>query len=162
MLIRQEKPSDHAEIRLIVEQAFCQPAEANLIEQLRLDGDAELALVALKGNDIVGHVMFSKMVAPFRALGLGPVAVSEEWRRKGVASELIRQGLQKAELAAWRGVFVVGDPHFYRRFGFDPLLASGFVSPYAGPYLMALALGGPLPAIDGRIDYPAAFERLGC
>ncbi|MGB8843415.1 MAG: hypothetical protein WCC64_20355 [Aliidongia sp.] len=58
-------------------------------------------------------------------------------------------------------VFVLGDPVYYRRFGFDPMLASGFASPYAGPYLMALGLTQPLPSLSGKIDYAPAFAALG-
>jgi len=55
----------------------------------------------------------------------------------------------------------LGDPTCYRRFGFDPALASGFSSRYAGPHLMALALTHPLPALTGQIDYAPAFAALG-
>jgi putative acetyltransferase len=72
---------------------------------------------------------------------------------------LIRWGLEQAERAGWHGVFVLGDPRFYRRFGFDPALANGFTSHDAGPHLMALAFGESLPAITGRIDYAPAFAR---
>lgn len=37
----------------------------------------------------------------------------------------------------------------------------GFMSHYAGPHLMALALGESLPAITGTIDYAPAFAALG-
>ena len=72
---------------------------------------------------------------------------------------MIRAGLERARSAGWRGVFVLGDPGYYRRFGFDPALAGGFASPYAGPHLMALALGPDLPARSGRIEYAPAFGR---
>jgi hypothetical protein len=40
---------------------------------------------------------------------------------------------------------------------------AGFVSPYAGPHLMVLALGstGLAQRRSGRIDYAPAFEALG-
>ena len=74
---------------------------------------------------------------------------------------MIRWGLEQAERAGWQGVFVLGDPRFYRRFGFDPALDNGFTSPHAGPHLMALALGESLPAITGTIDDAPAFAALG-
>jgi len=58
-------------------------------------------------------------------------------------------------------VLVLGDPAYYRRFGFDSELASGFTSRYAGPHLMAFALTHPLPALTGQIDYAPAFAALG-
>ncbi|QCI66943.1 GNAT family N-acetyltransferase [Phreatobacter stygius] len=161
MIIRPEQPADAAAIRRVLEAAFPGPDEANLVEELRADGDAVIALVSVDAADIVGHVMFSPMAAPFRALGLGPVAVAPDRQRSGIGDSLIRQGLAEAKAADWQGVFVLGDPAYYRRFGFDPALAQGFASPYAGPHLMALALGGPLPATNGRVDYAPAFGRLG-
>jgi len=161
MLIRQEEPTDVPAIRKVIEEAFRRLAEVRLVDRIRADGDAVIAAVAIDHGAIIGHVMFSKMAAPFRALGLAPVAVAPDWQRKRAGSQLIRWGLQQAGESGWQGVFVLGDPQFYRRFGFDPLLASGFTSAYAGPHLMVLALGQPLPATTGRIDYAPAFETLG-
>jgi putative acetyltransferase len=117
-------------------------------------------LVAVDADKIIGHVMFSRMAAPFRALGLAPVSVAPERQRSGIGSELIREGLARAAAAGWAGVFVLGEPEYYRRFGFSPALASGFTSPCAGAYLMALALNGPLPATEGKIEYAPAFHGI--
>jgi len=161
MIIRPEEPADHSAIRAVVETAFPTPAEARLVDQLRADGDAQISLVAIDDGIIVGHVMFSRMAAEFRALGLGPVAVKPARQRSGVGSLLIRRGLSQSEAEKWEIVFVLGSPAYYRRFGFDPALASGFTSPYAGPHLMALSLIQPLPRLSGRIDYAPAFAALG-
>ncbi|BDV34462.1 GNAT family N-acetyltransferase [Methylocystis iwaonis] len=161
MIIRHEEPSDVCEIRKIVEAAFPTPAEARLVEQLRSDGDAVISMVAVQSGIIVGHVMLSKMDAPFRALGLGPVAVAPDRQRKGIGGSLVRSALKEAEKEGWQGVFVLGDPNLYQKFGFDPALASGFTSPYAGPHLMALSFNRPLPVATGIIDYAPAFAALG-
>src|SRR3546814_10892065 len=57
--------------------------------------------------------------------------------------------------------FLLGEPEYYRRFGFDPRVAAPFSSPYAGPSFMALALcdGFKLPE-RGRAEYAEAFARL--
>jgi putative acetyltransferase len=120
-----------------------------------------LSLVAVEGDEIVGNVLFSRMTAPFRALGLGPVSVKPSRQRRGIGSRLIRTGLDRARGAGWRGVFVLGDPKFYSRFGFDPGLAGGFVCRYSGPHLMALSLGGDLPTREAYIEYAAAFDSFG-
>ena len=158
--IRDETPADRAGIRALVLAAFGGAQEADLVDQLRTDGDAAVSLVAADGERIVGHVLLSRMTAPFRALGLAPVSVAPDRQGEGIGGRLVRAGLERARRDGWQGVFVLGDPGFYRRFGFDPGLAGGFASPYAGPYLMAAALDGPLPAITGRIDYPPAFDAL--
>lgn len=161
MIIRCEEPADISEIRKVVEAAFPTPAEARLVERLRSDGDAVISMVAVESGIVVGHVMLSKMDAPFRALGLGPVAVAPDRQRKGIGGSLVRSALKEAEKEGWLGVFVLGDPDLYRRFGFDPALASGFTSPYAGPHLMALSFKRPLPVATGIIHYAPAFATLG-
>lgn len=160
MIIRREAHTDLSAVRKIVEAAFPSPAEAKLIEQLRSDGDAVISMVAVDGA-IVGHAMLSKMAAPFRALGLGPVAVAPERQHKGIGHALVRSALKNAEEEGWQGVFVLGNPDWYQKFGFSSFLAREFESPYAGPHLMALSFNGPLPVATGRIDYAPAFAALG-
>lgn len=59
------------------------------MDRLRKDGDTVISLVAIEGRVLSGHVVFSKMAAPFRALGLGPVAVLPDCRRRGIAAALV-------------------------------------------------------------------------
>jgi putative acetyltransferase len=73
--IRPEVLADRAAIHRLHLESFPTAAEADLVDALRDDGDAVLSLVAHEGVDVVGHVLFSRMTAPFRALGLAPVAV---------------------------------------------------------------------------------------
>ena len=162
MIVRLETPGDIAAIRIVEEVAFGQSTEAQLVDDLRAAGDSVFSLVAVDDDTVVGHALFSRMKAPFPALALGPVAVLPEYRRTGIGSRLIRQGIARSEAAGWLGIFVLGDPAFYRRFGFDVGKASGFVSHYAGPHLMALPLGGSeLPTSTGSIQHAPAFARLG-
>jgi putative acetyltransferase len=161
VVVRAESPSDFRDIRRLVEAAFGRPDEADLVERLRADGAAVVAAVAIDSERVIGHLMLSRMAAPFRALGLAPVAVTPDRQGEGVGSELIRWVLARAQEQAWDAVFVLGDPAFYRRFGFDPGPAAGFISPYAGPHLMVLSLGRALPVSTGRVDYASAFSALG-
>ncbi|KRR30353.1 GNAT family N-acetyltransferase [Bradyrhizobium retamae] len=162
MIVRSETPGDIAAIRLVEEVAFGRSAEAQLVDDLRAAGDSVYSLVAVDDGTVVGHALFSRMKAPFPALALAPVAVLPEYRRTGFASRLIRQGITRSETAGWLGIFVLGDPAFYRRFGFDVGKASGFFSPYAGPHLMVLPLGKKeLPTDTGIIAHAPAFAKLG-
>jgi putative acetyltransferase len=162
MIVRFETRADVAAIRIVEEVAFGQPAEAQLVDDLRAAGDSVFSLVVVDNGIVVGHVLLSRMKAPFPALALAPVAVLPEYRRTGFASRLIQQGIARSETAGWRGIFVLGDPVFYRRFGFDAAKAAGFISPYAGPHLMALPLGGKeLPTTTGVVQHAPAFAKLG-
>ncbi len=164
MIIRGESVADHDAIRALHLTSFPSDSEADLVEALRADGDAEISLVGDVEGQLIGHVMCSKMQAPFKALGLAPVAVHPVFRRRGFAQMLIQAALAQAKKAGWEGVFVLGDPKYYRRIGFSAELAARFQSPYAGPYLMALSLqtlqNETLPAQTGDIKYAPAFAAL--
>ena len=110
-------------------------------------------------QDVIGHALFSKLLRPVGALALGPVAVTACRRRRGIAARLIEAGLEKARDDGWTGVVVLGDPDYYRRFGFSQETVEGMSCPYAGPYLMGLALGGK--RFEGTtIEYAPAYEGL--
>jgi putative acetyltransferase len=160
VLIRDEERADIPAVQKIIGEAFLQSAEARLVDRLRADREAVISAVAVDAGQIVGHIMFSRMNAPFRALGLAPVAVAPSRQGCGIGSELIRWGLAQAKGNNWQCVFVLGDPKFYERFGFSVALAYGFESPYAGEHFMALALNGDLPATSGKVEYAAAFKML--
>ena len=161
MNIREYAEADSGAVRKLLECAFPTPVEADLVEQLRLDGDNAIELVAEDQGAIVGHVFFSPVEAPFRALALGPVAVAPERQRGGIGSALIDAGHDRARALGFEAVFVLGEPGYYRRFDYDPGLARGFSSPYSGPYFMALALGSELSAMTGEVRHAPAFAALG-
>jgi putative acetyltransferase len=159
--IRPEALSDHPGIRTVLTSAFPGPAEADLVERLRQDGDAIISLVAVDDGHVVGHVLFSKMSAPFKALGLAPLAVVPGRQGEGIGGRLVKAGLQGARDGGWEGVFLLGDPAYYERFGFSAALAASFSSPYSGPHFMAVSLSGDrLPENKGEVAYAEAFSAL--
>ena len=160
MIIRAEASCDRAAIHDVVRAAFGRTSEAALVDWLRADGDGVVSLVAVDDASIIGHVMLSRMNAPFPALGLAPVSVRPDRQKSGVGSSLVLEALARARQGRFEAVFVLGDPGFYGRFGFRSGPASGFTSPYAGPYLMVLPMESDLTATTGRIDYASAFATL--
>lgn len=160
-LIRHEADGDRDAVRRLLTHCFETPAEADLVERLRADGDVALALVAEDAGSIVGYAAFSRLYAPFVAVGLAPVAVSADHRRRGIAAAMIHSGLTELRSRGVEAVFVVGDPNYYNRFGFDARAASWLDTPFPGPYFMVATLtGAPLRATTGAIAYPAAFDDL--
>ena len=160
MIIRAAEATDHSAIRDVLLAAFPSSDEARLVEQLRADDEAVIELVAGIGNRIVGHILFSPVQAPFRALALAPVAVAPDRQRRGFGSALVAAGHELAREQDWQAIFVVGEPEYYGRFGYEAALAAGFASPYAGPFFMTLALGGALPATSGEVRHAGAFAAL--
>jgi len=161
MIIRDEAVGDQSAIHEVQTLAFRGLAEAKLVDDLRRSGDAVISLVAADGDRVLGHVLFSKLNAPIRALALAPVGVRPDFQRQGIGSALIRKGLERAHRDSWEAVFVLGDPDYYSRFGFSVDAAEGFVSPYSSEHFMMLPLGqGNIPIV-GHLVYPAPFESLG-
>jgi putative acetyltransferase len=161
MIIKTELPDHRAAIRQLLEAAFPTPAEADLVDQLRAEGDLVFSLVALEDDLPIGHIAFSKMQTPARALGLAPVSVAARCRRRGIAASLIEEGLSRSRDQGWEAVFVLGNPRYYRRFGFREDLALPFRCRYSGPNLMALALqANGLADSAGDAEYARAFLSL--
>lgn len=160
ILVRDEGPGDLARIREIHRLAFGGPEEAKLVDDLRRDGFAEFSLVAEVRGHVVGHILFSRLKAPMRALSLAPVGVDPAFQNRGVGSALIRAGLKQSQENGWESVFVLGDTAYYERFGFDVSSARGYRSQYSGDHLMVLSFGdGDVPRI-GQITYPAPFSDV--
>ena len=157
--IREERDGDQRAIRELLAAAFPGLQEADLVDALRIGGDLAISLVAEEHGTVKGYVGFPQLMSPTRALALAPVGVGPECQNRGIGSLLVREGLESARLNGWEIIFVVGEPGYYARFGFDLDAAKLFPCAYAGPYFMALrltdAIREPAPVI-----YPAAFDDL--
>lgn len=158
--VRDETPRDWKAVYQVVSSAFGQSVEAELVEKLRQTGESAISLVAEEDGQIVGHVLLSKMDAPFPALALAPVSVIPTRQRLGIGSVLVNRAVNRARQEGWAAIFVLGDPDYYARFGFNRATAAGFTSPYAGPHFMALTLSPSLPATAGELRHASAFDAL--
>lgn len=160
MIIRDERPADAQPVHALVSAAFGRAEEAELVQALHRDGDAVISLLAEQDGALLGHVLLSRMSAPFPALALAPLSVAPARQGQGIGTALAREAVARAGERGFAAVFVLGDPAYYRRFGFDTEAAKGFSSPYAGEHLMALALQLPLPAREGALEHAPAFAAL--
>lgn len=166
-MIRPAEPEDAGGIRAVHEAAFPTPLEAGLIEALVREGDAVVSLVAGRQGEIVGHVLLSRMQVTgdgraLRALGLAPVGVLPGYQGGGIGAALIEGALAIARATGEEIVFLLGEPDYYRRFGFSAAAAAPFASHYAGPYFMALPLRQDFAAPEhGEAAYARAFSDLG-
>jgi putative acetyltransferase len=164
--IRSAVPADAVPVRELLVAAFNCALEVELVERLHGDGDMVLSLAGTgDGDAVIAYVGFARLVVEvadreISAIGLAPLAVAPALQRQGVGSRLVRQGLARLRECGEAIVFVLGDPAFYGRFGFDAGAARAFASVYAGPNFMALRLR-PVAPLGGRVRYPAAFTALG-
>lgn len=163
--IRPERDEAEA-VRAIHAAAFETDREARLVDRLREDGDIACSLMAVDGERTVGNVILSPMRAeidgrPVRAVALGPIGVLPERQREGIGGALIEAAIAWARAEGFAAMFLLGEPDYYRRFGFSAEAARHFASPYAGEYWQALALDAvPLAAGTGRADYAGAFASF--
>lgn len=165
--IRSFTPADTAAVRDVHVTAFSTPVEAELVKALHAGGHAPISLVAEEDGKIVGHILFSRLSLqiddrPISALALAPVAVRPEYQKSGVGSALIRAGHDQAQRDGWEASIVLGEPAYYRKFGYDASAVAHIASPYAGEYLMGLELAaGALRGENGTMTYAEPFAALG-
>ncbi len=170
IIIRRERPEDHAAVRQINERAFEQPEEAELVDRLRSRGKAVLSLVAVRDGEIAGHILFSPVaiessgeITTGAALGLAPMAVLPELQRLGIGSRLVEAGLEQCRKAGHQGIVVLGHADYYPRFGFVPASRFGLTSEYDVPdeVFMALELRqGAFSGRSGKVRYQPEFAEV--
>ncbi|MEE1611790.1 GNAT family N-acetyltransferase [Microvirga sp. CF3016] len=163
MVIRPEIAEDIPSIRAVTVAAFkgapySSGTEAAIVDALRDAGALTLSLVAEDHGRIIGHVAFSPITINGEAgrwFGLGPVSVEPGEQRRGIGQALIRDGLERLRAAGAEGCVLLGDPAYYRRFGFvsDPKLRYGDVPP---EYFQRLSFNGAEP--EGVAAYHAGFD----
>jgi putative acetyltransferase len=122
-----------------------------------------MALVAELPDGIARYVAFPRLnlglgERTVPVIGLAPVGVRPGRQRQGIGTALIREGIARMKDCGERLVFVLGEPGYYGRFGFNVM--DGFVSRYAGPYFQVLMLAPDAP-VAGKVSYPQAFDELG-
>ena len=137
-IIRREQPQDISKIREVNRRAFGREQEALVVDKLRDNCNTILSLVALAGNDVVGHILFSPAVIEGEngrlwGSGLAPVAVLPEYQRKGIGSELVQTGVARIKEAGCPYIIVLGYPEYYSRFGFEPASRFGIRSEWDVP-----------------------------
>jgi putative acetyltransferase len=164
-VIRPEQPDDLPWIHAVNTLAFGQPDEANLVDQLRDDGDVLASLVAIgDGDEVDGHILFSRLGLLFddgtsaEAAALAPVAVRPDKQRQGIGKALVRAGIAACKAQGLGAIIVLGHPKYYPRFGFSAALAQDLRSPFPGDAFMALELiPDMLRGKTGAVRYAKAF-----
>jgi len=174
VLVRQESPKDYEAVRVVHGEAFARAdphvevaGEVVLTDELRQSRAfiPELSLVALVDTEVVGHVIVTRAtVGPQRsgALGLGPLGVRVAHQRHGVGRALIERVIDLVDALGEPVIVLLGDPHFYGRFGFD--LASKIhidpPNPQWAPHFLARKCRMYDPTMQGRFTYAEPFDRL--
>ncbi|MGB3211679.1 MAG: N-acetyltransferase [Desulforhopalus sp.] len=126
MIIRNETNSDLDAITEVTIAAFKTLAvsghtEHFIINSLRSADALTISLVVEIDGRVVGHIAFSPVTISDGSkgwYGLGPVSVAPEHQKQGIGKILINRGLSMLKESNRKGCVLVGDPGYYKRFGF--------------------------------------------
>jgi putative acetyltransferase len=164
--IRLEKPSDIATIHQVTATAFLNAphtdhTEQFIVDALRDSGALSVSIVAEDSAKIVGHVALSAVTITDGSVdwyGLGPISVIPTEQSKGIGSALMHAALKELNNLNANGCVLLGDPGFYRQFGFEPI--EGLVlADVPAEYFQAVLLQGVRPT--GAVTYHEAFLAKG-
>lgn len=162
--IRNENASDISEIHKATEQAFkyvelSDKTEPLIISALRKAGALTISLVAEENGRVVGHVAISPVSISDGTqgwYGLGPISVLPIMQGKGIGSQLMKAAMSKLREIGACGCVVLGEPDFYRRFGFEANSSLVFAGVPAD-YFMSQSFITDTPA--GEVLYHESFYR---
>ncbi|OGM10618.1 GNAT family N-acetyltransferase [Candidatus Woesebacteria bacterium RBG_13_36_22] len=167
--IRSEKPEDYQSIYNINKLAFNGEVEAKLVNNLRKTKGfiPELSLVAIKDDEVIGHILFSIIhihtdTKNIPVLALAPMAVLPKHQKQGVGLQLVREGLIKCRELGYKAVILVGHPDYYARFGFSPANKKGLKLPFDAPseaFMVYEIVPKILEGIKGMVVYPPEFAE---
>lgn len=168
--IRLETVADKAAIRNILISCFDTDLEAKLVEQLRVDSEPFISLLAIDSNQenkVIGVVVFSPMSfngADFTVdcFGLAPFAVLPSHQSQGIGAQLVRTGINECRSLGAKALAVLGDPNYYQRFGFEDAARYGMESVYKdlppGAFMLNELQPGWLNEKHGVVHYHPAFN----
>lgn len=132
--IRNEETKDMEQVGEVVRAAFPRDAESKVVDALRTKGKAIISLVAVNGDEVLGHILFSPVSTDppteAKGLGLAPVAVRPDAQSYGIGSKLIREGLRLCQEHGFDYCVVLGAPQYYGRFGFQKASPFGIRNEY--------------------------------
>jgi len=166
-IIIEECPNDILGIRKVNQAAFRGDYEADVVDRLRLNCVQILSLVAKKGDQVVGHILFSPVAIiqnegwTIDGMGLGPLAVHPDHQGLGIGSALCRAGLQRMKGDGHPYVVVLGHPDYYPRFGFTPASNYGIKCAYEGvpqdAFMICIFNPQQMEGVRGRAFYREEF-----
>ncbi|WP_151718606.1 GNAT family N-acetyltransferase [Gemmobacter serpentinus] len=125
MILRDETAADVDAIAALVTAAFTDAEhsdgnEAAIVADLRAGNGLLLSLLAEDTGALLGHIAASAVTVggePGWAC-IAPVSVAPAAQRRGVGSALMTAAMARLQALGTGGGVILGDPDYYRRFGF--------------------------------------------
>jgi predicted N-acetyltransferase YhbS len=116
-----------------------------------------LTLVAEENDEVIGSIMFSTVhiqgAEEWSAFILAPLAVAEHRQSMGIGRQLVESGLGALREQGVDLVFVLGDPRYYRRYGFSSShqVRAPYDLPYPEAWMAAALQGVDLASSSGQL-----------
>lgn len=162
IVYRFENSNDIEQIETVTANAFLDHPHSNgsepkIIKSLRKNNAMIISLVAELDNKIIGHIAFSAIEISDGSkdwFALGPVSVLPKHQCHSIGTTLVKKGIKELIRLKASGCVLVGEPEYYRRFGFradSHLLLEGMPP----EYFQTLLLKGNQP--KGKVTYNKSF-----
>ena len=161
-MIREAQESDLEEVFNLIHSSFSNKAESDLVKQLISDEDVLINLVVESSDTIIGNVVVSNItMEPDLGLfcgGVAPVSVLPIQQSSGVGSKLMTATINESKKMGMDALFLLGDPNYYKRFGF---VVSTLENDYSVENFQELELTEDcLVNIKSKVTYANAFLNL--
>ena len=173
-IIKKTNENDFSHTEFITRESFWNLYKPGCVEHLILHNLRkskcyihELDLVAMSGNEIVGHIISTKAKVIdsqnklHEVLCVGPLSVLPEFQKQGIGSKLINKSITTARESGHSGMILFGNPDYYHRFGFRNAVEYGITTKDGQNFepFMALELQAEgLSNVNGRFFEADEFE----
>ncbi len=121
MKIRKPTREIYVKVSALLSSAFPKSRyETELVEEFHENDTPIHEWVCIHINKVIAYIAFSNAYNGNEVCGLhlAPIAVAPKFQRQGVGSELLRFALRQ-EAIKDSPLFVLGNPKFYKQFGFE-------------------------------------------
>lgn len=122
MKIRRLTKENQTKVYALLNQAFPgSKYEAELVKKFHENSKPVHEWVCIHANRVIAYVAFSNAYNgnDICGLHLAPMAVTPEFQKQGVGSELLSFALRQESIKT-QSLFVLGEPDYYKKFGFEP------------------------------------------
>ncbi len=122
MKIQKLSKENRTKAYKLLSRAFAGSAyEADLAQRLHENGKPLHEWVCIHSNKVIAYIAFSHAYrgTDICGLHLAPMAVTPEFQKLGIGSELLRFALRQEPVKS-QPLFVLGAPGYYKKFGFEP------------------------------------------
>ena len=174
--LRLERPADYRAIEELTREAFWNNSrhvcdEHLLVHRLRMSDSfvPELDYVAEVGEDIAGHIIYSKSRIEgvngkiYETLTFGPLSVLPDLHFKGIGKALLLYSIGKARRLGYRAILIFGHPDYYPRVGFRRAAEFNITTAddkNFDPFMALPLYNGALDGVQGKYYYDPVYDNL--